>query len=127
MVQQVDRKKVFLHQIDIAHVVVTSINKHEVNSQISVLLIRLPNNNVYDSSHTLKLISLKFNTTATIMSKVITVFGATGNQGGSVIKSILADPVLSKDFKVRGVTRNVTKESATNLESLGVEMVEVRS
>lgn len=57
------------------------------------------------------------------MSKIITVFGATGNQGGSVIKAILADPVLSKEFKIRGVTRDVSRPSAKALSEKGVEMI----
>lgn len=60
------------------------------------------------------------------MSKTITVFGATGNQGGSVVHAILADPVLSKEFKVRGVTRDVNKPNAKRLASMGVELVTVR-
>lgn len=59
------------------------------------------------------------------MSKTITVFGATGNQGGSVIRSLLADPVLSNEYKIRGITRDVTKEAAKKLSSQGVEMVTV--
>ena len=59
------------------------------------------------------------------MYKIITVFGATGNQGGSVIKSILSDPVLSKEFTIRGVTRDVSKESSIALKNKGVQMVEV--
>lgn len=62
-----------------------------------------------------------------IMSKLITVFGATGNQGGSVIDAILADPQLSKDFKIRGVTRDTTKKSARDLADRGVEVVTVSS
>ncbi|PNP46112.1 hypothetical protein TGAMA5MH_02147 [Trichoderma gamsii] len=57
------------------------------------------------------------------MSKTITVFGATGNQGGSLVQAILADPVLSKEFQVRGVTRDVKKPNAQRLASMGVEMV----
>ncbi|KAF3406263.1 NmrA-like family domain-containing protein 1 [Talaromyces pinophilus] len=57
------------------------------------------------------------------MSKIFTVFGATGNQGGSVIKAILADPVLSKQFKLRGVTRDPSKPAAQALTAKGVEMV----
>ncbi|KAF4926202.1 NmrA-like family domain-containing protein 1 [Colletotrichum viniferum] len=57
------------------------------------------------------------------MSKLLTVFGATGNQGGSVIKAVLADPVLSKDFKIRGITRNVSKPAAQALAAKGVEVV----
>ncbi|KAF4309084.1 putative family transcriptional regulator [Botryosphaeria dothidea] len=56
------------------------------------------------------------------MSKLITVFGATGNQGGSVIKHILADAVLSKQFKIRGITRDVSKPAAQALIAKGVEM-----
>lgn len=59
------------------------------------------------------------------MSKVITVFGATGNQGGSVIKSILADAALCKEFKIRGITRDVSKPAAQALVKQGVEMKSV--
>ncbi|EFY97672.1 NmrA-like family protein [Metarhizium robertsii] len=57
------------------------------------------------------------------MSKIFTVFGATGNQGGSVIRAVLADPVLSKEYKLRGVTRDVSKPAAQALTAKGVEMV----
>jgi uncharacterized protein YbjT (DUF2867 family) len=60
------------------------------------------------------------------MSKILTVFGATGNQGGSVIKNILAIPELSKTYKIRGVTRDVSKPAAVALKEKGVEMVTVR-
>ncbi|EGC45405.1 NmrA-like family domain-containing protein [Histoplasma capsulatum var. duboisii H88] len=57
------------------------------------------------------------------MSKLITVFGATGNQGGSVIKAILAHPTLSKEFKIRGITRDPSKPSAQELANQGVEIM----
>ncbi|KAK9482199.1 hypothetical protein V1527DRAFT_477178 [Lipomyces starkeyi] len=57
------------------------------------------------------------------MSKLITVFGATGNQGGSVIRAVLADPVLSKEFRIRGITRDASKPAAQELKSKGVEMI----
>ncbi|CAG8901777.1 unnamed protein product [Penicillium egyptiacum] len=57
------------------------------------------------------------------MSKVLTIFGATGNQGGSVIDAILADTQLSKEFKVRGITRNISKKSAQDLAQRGVDVV----
>ncbi|KAK9327595.1 hypothetical protein V1520DRAFT_348411 [Lipomyces starkeyi] len=57
------------------------------------------------------------------MSKLITVFGATGNQGGSVIRALLADPVLSKEFRIRGITRDTSKPAAQELKSKGVEMI----
>ena len=56
------------------------------------------------------------------MSKLITVFGATGNQGGSVIKNILADSTLSKTFKIRGITRDISKPAAQALAKKGVEL-----
>ncbi|KAF5691966.1 nitrogen metabolic regulation nmr [Fusarium circinatum] len=57
------------------------------------------------------------------MSKILTVFGATGNQGGSVVRAILNDPALSKEFKIRGITRDVSKPAAQALASKGVEVV----
>ncbi|KAK7428138.1 hypothetical protein QQZ08_005377 [Neonectria magnoliae] len=57
------------------------------------------------------------------MSKLITVFGATGIQGGSVIRAILNDATLSKEFKIRGVTRDTSKPAAKELEARGVEVV----
>jgi len=57
--------------------------------------------------------------------KVIVVFGATGNQGGSVVKALLGDPKTKSTWTVRGVTRDVSKPSAKKLESLGAETVAV--
>jgi uncharacterized protein YbjT (DUF2867 family) len=57
--------------------------------------------------------------------KIITVFGATGNQGGAVVETFLNDPTLKKDWAVRGVTRDVTKESSKKLAAKGVEVVSV--
>ncbi|KAH8429666.1 NmrA/HSCARG family protein [Aspergillus melleus] len=57
------------------------------------------------------------------MSKLITVFGATGNQGGSVIRAIQANPKLSKEFKIRGITRDANKPAAKDLAAKGVEVV----
>ncbi|KAJ5107712.1 hypothetical protein N7456_004387 [Penicillium angulare] len=57
------------------------------------------------------------------MSKLITVFGATGNQGGSVIRTILNDAKLSKEFRVKAVTRDVNKPIALDLAGQGVEVV----
>jgi len=53
------------------------------------------------------------------MSKLITVFGATGNQGGSVVEALLPD----KSLRIRGVTRNANSEAAKSLASKGVEVV----
>lgn len=59
------------------------------------------------------------------MSKLITVFGATGNQGGSVIRTILDDAQLSKEFRIRAVTRDKSKPRALELASQGIEVVKV--
>ncbi|OLN84354.1 NmrA-like family domain-containing protein 1-like protein 5 [Colletotrichum chlorophyti] len=55
--------------------------------------------------------------------KIITVFGATGLQGGSVVDIFLKDAKLKSEWAVRGVTRDVTKDSAKALEAKGVEVV----
>lgn len=49
------------------------------------------------------------------MAKVITVFGATGGQGGGVVDALLTDPA----FKVRAVTRNVNSDKAQKLKARG--------
>ena len=57
------------------------------------------------------------------MSKLLVVFGVTGQQGGSVAEYVLADPELSKQFKVRGVTRDPSKPAAQALQQKGVEVM----
>lgn len=59
------------------------------------------------------------------MSNILTVFGASGNQGGSIIRSVLADPELSKSFQIRTVTRDTKKPAIKALEQQGVEVVSV--
>jgi uncharacterized protein YbjT (DUF2867 family) len=58
--------------------------------------------------------------------KIITVFGATGAQGGSVVDTFLHDPKLKPDWAVRAVTRDITKDSSKKLQSKGAEVVSVR-
>ena len=53
------------------------------------------------------------------MSKLITVFGATGQQGGSVVRGLLGHG----GYKIRGVTRNPDGDKAKALQSQGVEIV----
>jgi uncharacterized protein YbjT (DUF2867 family) len=59
------------------------------------------------------------------MSKILTVFGATGSQGGSVIKEIHEHPTLSRTYKVRGVTRSLHSAVSRRLTAEGVDMVQV--
>jgi uncharacterized protein YbjT (DUF2867 family) len=53
--------------------------------------------------------------------KVIAVFGATGAQGGGLVKAILADK--SGGFAVRAVTRDVNSDKAKALAAAGAEVV----
>ncbi|KAM8960347.1 nmrA-like family domain-containing protein 1 [Pelodytes ibericus] len=53
------------------------------------------------------------------MKKIIVVFGATGSQGNSVAKALLADGT----FAVRAVTRDASKPAALELKQQGAEVV----
>jgi uncharacterized protein YbjT (DUF2867 family) len=53
--------------------------------------------------------------------KIIAVCGATGAQGGGLVRAILADP--GGDFTVRAITRKPTGEKAQALAKQGVEVV----
>jgi len=53
--------------------------------------------------------------------KIITVFGATGAQGGGLVKAICADP--NSEFSVRAVTREPESDKAKALAALGAEVV----
>lgn len=55
------------------------------------------------------------------MSKILAVFGATGQQGSSVINYVLHDPELSQEYKIRAITRDVNSEKVKQLK----EKVEV--
>ncbi|GAQ47554.1 hypothetical protein AtubIFM56815_003818 [Aspergillus tubingensis] len=55
--------------------------------------------------------------------KLLVVFGATGIQGGSVARAILADPVASKQFNIRAITRDPSKQAAKTLAQHGAELV----
>jgi uncharacterized protein YbjT (DUF2867 family) len=55
------------------------------------------------------------------------VFGATGNQGGSVIKTILQDASISSEFEIRAITRDPSKPTAAALAEKGVSLAKVIS
>ncbi|KAL8725035.1 MAG: hypothetical protein Q9166_007610 [cf. Caloplaca sp. 2 TL-2023] len=57
------------------------------------------------------------------MSKLLVIFGATGQQGGSIIESVLRDAQLSKEYSIRGTTRDPSKPNAQELVKKGVEIV----
>lgn len=58
------------------------------------------------------------------MSKLLTVFGATGQQGGSVIDHVLSDPALSQTYRIRAVSRDPTSAASAVLRARGVEVVQ---
>lgn len=60
---------------------------------------------------------------SSMAKKVVTVFGATGNQGGAVVSTLLSNPTLSQQFAVRAITRNTSSPKAQSLASKGVELV----
>lgn len=57
--------------------------------------------------------------------KIITVFGATGKQGGSIVDMFVSDAKLKEEWAVRGITRDVSKPAAQALAAKGVEVVAV--
>lgn len=54
-----------------------------------------------------------------MLKKLVAVVGATGNQGGSVVQSLLKDG----SYAVRGIVRNTDSDKAKALVARGVEIV----
>ena len=54
--------------------------------------------------------------------KIIAVFGATGAQGGGLVRAILNDK--KSEFSARAITRDKTSEKAKELANMGAEVVE---
>jgi uncharacterized protein YbjT (DUF2867 family) len=52
---------------------------------------------------------------------ILAVFGATGAQGGGVVRAALADP--KSPFSIRAITRNVESDKARALAAQGIEVV----
>jgi uncharacterized protein YbjT (DUF2867 family) len=55
-------------------------------------------------------------------TKIIAVVGATGAQGGGLVRAILSDP--KSGFAARAITRNAGSDKAKELAALGAEVVE---
>ena len=53
--------------------------------------------------------------------KIITVFGATGAQGGGLAHAILNDP--NSEFSVRAVSRDTHSDKAQELARQGAEVI----
>lgn len=58
------------------------------------------------------------------MSKLLVVFGATGQQGSSIVNTVLGDAQLNKEFRIRGTTRDLSATSARQLAKKGVDVVQ---
>jgi uncharacterized protein YbjT (DUF2867 family) len=54
-------------------------------------------------------------------TRIIAVVGATGAQGGGLVRAILNDP--EKRFAARAITRDITSDKARELAALGAEVV----
>ncbi|KAF2648064.1 NmrA family transcriptional regulator [Lophiostoma macrostomum CBS 122681] len=55
--------------------------------------------------------------------KLLVVFGATGQQGNSVVTTVLYDSKLSSEYAVRAVTRDTSHPAAQALATAGAEVV----
>lgn len=55
--------------------------------------------------------------------KILTIFGATGNQGGSIIDVVLARSALSAKYALRAISRDPSSAKSQFLASKGVEVV----
>jgi putative NADH-flavin reductase len=64
------------------------------------------------------------NIVAAMSKKLLVVFGATGNQGGSIAETVLDDPELSNQYSVRAITRLSSNPKAQALQAKGAEIVE---
>ena len=64
---------------------------------------------------------LQFNFNNMSTKKIITVFGATGAQGGGLARAILTDP--ESEYAVRAITRKPDSEGAKALAKMGAEIV----
>ena len=53
--------------------------------------------------------------------KVIAVLGATGSQGGGLVRALLNDP--DSEFTPRAITRNVNSDKAKALTEIGAEVI----
>ncbi|KAK5055323.1 hypothetical protein LTR84_013073 [Exophiala bonariae] len=58
------------------------------------------------------------------MTKLLAVLGATGQQGSAVVEYVINDPGLSKEYKVRAVTRTTDSAKAKSLREKNVDVVQ---
>ena len=57
-----------------------------------------------------------------LSAPLVVVVGATGTQGGSVIKALAES---DKPYRIRGLTRDTSKPAALKLKAQGAELISV--
>ncbi|KAF7594413.1 NmrA-like domain-containing protein 1 [Aspergillus hancockii] len=57
------------------------------------------------------------------MSKLV-IFGATGQQGRSILDTVYNDPKLSKQYSVRAITRDISQPAAREIVDQGIEVIQ---
>jgi len=55
--------------------------------------------------------------------QILVILGATGKQGQSVLNAITSDPIISKKYIIRAITRDPSSPKAKALERDRVELV----
>ncbi|KAF9893201.1 NmrA-like domain-containing protein 1 [Aspergillus nanangensis] len=58
------------------------------------------------------------------MSKKLVIFGATGQQGHSMLTTVHEDPILSKQYSLRAITRDTSSATAQSIANKGIEVVQ---
>lgn len=62
--------------------------------------------------------------TVNMFKELVTVFGVTGKQGGSVANYVLGDEELSQQYSVRGVTHSPSISKVRALKSICALIIE---
>ncbi|KAF5856968.1 NmrA-like domain-containing protein 1 [Aspergillus alliaceus] len=57
------------------------------------------------------------------MSKLV-IFGATGQQGRSILDTVHNDPNLSKQYSIRAITRDTSQSAAKEIAKQGIETIQ---
>ena len=91
-----------------------------LTSEFGTCLVTTQQLNIRQSSRRVKKHNGRLNRREATManSRLVLVTGVTGQQGGSVARSL-----ITKGHRVRGMTRNVESEAARAVATLGVDLV----
>ncbi|KAL1606392.1 hypothetical protein SLS60_003795 [Paraconiothyrium brasiliense] len=57
------------------------------------------------------------------MAKILAVFGATGQQGSSVVQHVVQNPDLRAQYTIRALTRDINSASARSLQNKDIEVL----